>query len=237
MHTRYAVEQTETMSPAPPSIDAAPLHALVSSFAPERHCPTLVWGVIVDGRLAATGTVGDVAHRTVYRIASMTKSFSAAATLQLRDAGVLRLDDRASDHARELRALDRFDAAPITIRDLLAMTSGLPTDDPWADRHLDLTDERFDRIITDGPVFARSTGDSFEYSNFGYAILGRVVHRATGHRIQETSRSDCWGRSASGRRRGRSPTTTNGPARNAGSTERAGPRVATSTNTIRSVTA
>ena len=173
------------MSPAPPSIDAAPLHALVSSFAPERHCPTLVWGVIVDGRLAATGTVGDVAHRTVYRIASMTKSFSAAATLQLRDEGVLRLDDRASDHARELRALDRFDAAPITIRDLLAMTSGLPTDDPWADRHLDLTDERFDRIITDGPVFARSTGDSFEYSNFGYAILGRVVHRATGHRIQE----------------------------------------------------
>jgi len=71
------------------------------------------------------------------------------------------------------------------VRDLLSMTSGLPTDDPWADRHLDLTDDEFDRIIADGPVFAHPSGVAFEYSNFGFAVLGRVVHRATGQRIQD----------------------------------------------------
>ncbi len=173
------------MSPPPTRIDASPLQELVSAFATERHCPSLAWGVLIDGSLAATGAVGAVTERTVYRIASMTKSFSAAATLLLRDEGVLRLDDAVAEHAPELAVLDRFDSAPITIRDLLTMTSGLPTDDPWADRHLDLTDEEFDQIIADGPLFARPTGNTFEYSNLGYAVLGRVVVGASGRRIQD----------------------------------------------------
>ena len=42
----------------------------------------------------------------------------------------------------------------------------------------------FDSIITAGPVFAEPTGTTYEYSNFGFAVLGRVVHRVTGRRIQ-----------------------------------------------------
>ena len=85
----------------------------------------------------------------------MTKSFSAAATLWLRDAGVLRLDDPIGVYAPELAQLrsPTSDAPPITVRDLLSMTSGLATDDPWADRHLDLTDDGFDAIIAESPVF------------------------------------------------------------------------------------
>ncbi len=166
-------------------VDASPLHEFVTSYASERHCPSLAWGLVMNGSLAATGAVGSVTSETVYRIASMTKSFSAAATLLLRDDGVLRLDDRVADHAPELGVLDRFDSASITIRDLLAMTSGLPTDDPWADRHLDMSDDDFDQIIDGGPLFARPTGNRFEYSNFGYALLGRVVLRASGRRIQD----------------------------------------------------
>lgn len=167
-----------------PDLDAAPLQQLVEGFATDRHCPSISWGLIVEGELAATGAVGDVSEQTVFRIASMTKSFSAAATLILRDEGVLRLDDPVAHHAPELAALERVDSASITIRDLLSMTSGLPTDDPWADRHLDLTDAEFDRIIADGPLFAHATGDAFEYSNFGYALLGRVVQLATGEPLQ-----------------------------------------------------
>ncbi len=180
----YAAEQNVGMSAHPTPLDRAPLDRLVASFAEERHCPTVSWGVTIDGELV-TGSVGDVTEHTVYRIASMTKSFSAAATLTLRDEGVLRLDDRAADHAPELAALDRYDSAPITIRDLLSMSSGLPTDDPWADRHLDLTDDEFDRIIAVGTLWAHPTGNRYEYSNFGFALLGRVVHRATGTRIQD----------------------------------------------------
>lgn len=180
----YAAEQNVGMSAHPSALERAPLDRLVTSFADERRCPTVSWGVTIDGELV-TGSVGEVTEHTVYRIASMTKSFSAAATLTLRDEGVLRLDDRAADHAPELAALDRYDSAPITIRDLLSMSSGLPTDDPWADRHLDLTDDEFDRIIAAGTLWAHPTGNRYEYSNFGFALLGRVVHRATGARIQD----------------------------------------------------
>lgn len=180
----YVAEQNVGMSAHTPPVDRAPLDRIVASLADDRHCPTISWGVTVDGALV-TGGVGDVTEHTVYRIASMTKSFSAAATLALRDEGALRLDDRIAVHAPELAALDRYDSAPITIRDLLTMSSGLPTDDPWADRHLDLTDAEFDRIIADGTLWAHPTGNRYEYSNFGFALLGRVVHRATGTRIQD----------------------------------------------------
>lgn len=168
-------------------IDRAPLDALASGFAAEHHCPTIAWAIVHDGDLDLVGSVGDVDERTVYRIASMTKSMSAAATLILRDEGVIRLDEPVASYAPELADLHgpTDDSGPITLRDLLSMTSGLVTDDAWADRHLDLTDDEFDRIIADGCVFAGPTSTLFEYSNFGYAVLGRVVHRASGHRIQE----------------------------------------------------
>ena len=132
------------------------IDALVAEYAEQHHCPTIAWGVVGDGALASTGSVGDVDEHTVYRIASMTKSFSAAATLWLRDAGALRLDDPIERHAPELWSLRSpiGDVPAITIRDLLSMTSGLATDDPWADRHLDLTDAEFDTIIAAGAVFA-----------------------------------------------------------------------------------
>ncbi len=178
-------------------IDRDPIDLLVADYAIEHHCPTVSWGVVLGDVLAATGSAGaasadavsqePVSEETVYRIASMTKSFSAAATLILRDEGVLQLDDPIGRHAPDLAALrsGTSDAPPITIRDLLSMTSGLVEDDAWADRHLDLTDDEFDAIIAAGPVFAQPTGVRFEYSNLGYAVLGRVVHRASGRRIQD----------------------------------------------------
>ncbi len=173
------------------SIDRAPLDDLIAGYAAEHHCPTVAWGVVRDGALTLTGSAcpagGDVDEHSVYRIASMTKSFSAAATLLLRDDGLLRLDDPIATYDASLHALrsPTADAPPITVRDLLAMSSGLVTDDPWADRHLDLTDEEFDRIVAGGCAFGEPTGAEYEYSNFGFAMLGRVVERATGRRIQD----------------------------------------------------
>jgi serine-type D-Ala-D-Ala carboxypeptidase/endopeptidase len=174
------------------SIDREPLDAFVAGFAAERHCPSVAWGIVSDGVLVVHGATGTVhgetpTERTVYRIASITKSFSAAVTLLLRDEGALRLDDPIGVHAPELASLrsPTVDAPPITVRDLLCMSSGLVSDDPWADRHLDLTDDELDALVADGLVFARPTGSSFEYSNLGYALLGRIVHRATGTRLRD----------------------------------------------------
>jgi CubicO group peptidase (beta-lactamase class C family) len=167
--------------------------AKVGALADEHHCPSIAWGLACDGDVVASGTTAlhdDGFHPTsesVYRIASMTKSFTAAAVLSLRDEGVLSLDDEIGRHAPELAGLrgPTDDAAPIRIRHLLTMTAGFVTDNPWGDRHLDIDDEGMDALVRDGIVFSGATGSAFDYSNLGFGLLGRVVKRATGRRVQD----------------------------------------------------
>jgi CubicO group peptidase (beta-lactamase class C family) len=154
---------------------------LVDEAAATHRCPTIAWGLVADGQLA-DGADTDV----VYRIASMTKSFTCAAVLALRDEGVLSLDVPVAHYASELAPVVGPPGSPaITLRLLMSMQSGLATDDAWADRHLDMTPEEIDRIYAAGPTFAMMPGTGFEYSNLGFGIIGRVVWRATGIRVQE----------------------------------------------------
>src|SRR5207302_8250510 len=72
------------------------------------------------------------------------------------------------------------DSARISIRHLLTMTAGFPTDDPWGDRQQGLPLEDFARFLAKGVSFNCAPGTRFEYSNLGYAILGRVITAITG---------------------------------------------------------
>ena len=65
------------------------------------------------------------------------------------------------------------------------MESGLPTDDPWADRHMDLTPEGMDALIAHGASFTWTPGTRFEYSNLGWGLVGRVIERVAGATPQE----------------------------------------------------
>lgn len=158
------------------------LQALADDISAGHHCPSVSWGVVADGELVVHSGTPD----TVYRIASMTKSFTAAAVLALCDEGVLNIDDPAVRHAPELGAVaGPSGSPPITVRHLLSMTSGLATDDAWADRHLDISPAEIDRVYSSGSAFAHLVGTTYEYSNLGFAMLGRVVERASGVRVQE----------------------------------------------------
>ncbi len=165
---------------------------LVADVAERHHCPSISWGIVQDGRLACHGATGLLDNGiaptadTVYRIASMTKSFTAAAVLLLRDDGVLSLDDPVTAHAPELSTLGlpTADSPQVTIRHLLSMASGMATDDAWADRHLDISPADLDRALDPGVLYAAAPGTTWEYSNLGYGLLGRVVERATGHPVQ-----------------------------------------------------
>jgi CubicO group peptidase (beta-lactamase class C family) len=172
------------------------VEALVDAFADGGGQPGLAYGLVRDGELVQAGgrglcalpgsaapTAGRVPDAdTVFRIASMTKSFTAAAILLLRDEGALALDDEAMRYVPALAGLrpPTADAAPLTIRTLLTMAGGFPTDDPWGDRQQPLSEKAFDALLAGGLSFAWSPGTAFEYSNLGYALLGRVIAAAAG---------------------------------------------------------
>ncbi len=159
-------------------------------YAEQGSAPGSAYGIILDGELVYTGSLGvaEVEHQTAvgpdtaFYIASVTKSFLAAAVLHLRDGGKLQLDAQAAHYAPELGQLvyPTRDAAPITVRDLLTMAPGWPEDNAWGDRQLALADAGVDALVRQGIPFANAPGVTFEYSNLAYMILGRIVHRVSG---------------------------------------------------------
>ncbi|MET0855056.1 MAG: serine hydrolase domain-containing protein, partial [Microterricola sp.] len=129
-------------------------------------------------QLNSAGAAPDAA----FRIASCTKSFTAAAVLALRDAGLLGLDDPITRFipALSLERLPSTQSAVPTLRMLLTMSAGLPTDDPWGDRQESLPADEFDALLSAGVRFESEPGTRFAYSNLGYALLGRVIEVAAG---------------------------------------------------------
>lgn len=163
------------------------INEIAQQVGQEFKLDSVVWGLVGDQQLLTTGATGSIADlSTRYRIASMTKSFTAAAVLSLRDEGILSIDLPVDEYAPELETICRTESGTrITLRHLLSMTSGLATDDPWADRHLNATAQEVNALYQQGAVYAFAPGTHFEYSNLGYALIGRVVERVTGRRVRD----------------------------------------------------
>jgi CubicO group peptidase (beta-lactamase class C family) len=163
---------------------------LFRAYAIDKKIPGLIWGVVIDGDVAHLGSYGvrDLASKspitpdTAFRIASMTKSFTALAVLKLRDDGRLSLDDPVSRWIGEFARMERptRDTPPLTIRQLLSHSAGLPEDNPWGDQQLSATDTMMDEWLAKGIPFSTPPGTRYEYSNYAFGLLGRVVSRAAG---------------------------------------------------------
>jgi CubicO group peptidase (beta-lactamase class C family) len=163
----------------------------VFAAARERYrIPGLAYGVVVDGELAHSGGFGvrQVGESdppradTVFRIASMTKSITGVCAMLLRDDGLLVLDAPVSQYVPQLKGLraPTSDSAPVTVRQLLTMSAGFVEDDPWADRHLAMSESQFSTLLEGGIPFDSAPGVVFEYSNLGYGVVGRVVREVAG---------------------------------------------------------
>lgn len=168
---------------------------LFTAWVKQRHMPGAVVGILLNGELAWVKTAGvreldshaPVTPDTVFRIASMTKSFTALAILKLRDEGKLSLDDpivRYVPAAADLPYPTR-DSPVLTIRHLLTHSEGFPEDNPWGDQQLARSEETMHAWIRAGIPFSNAPGMAYEYSNFGFAILGQVVAKASGKRYDD----------------------------------------------------
>ncbi|MEQ8301890.1 MAG: serine hydrolase domain-containing protein [Cyclobacteriaceae bacterium] len=183
-------DRVSKMADAFPIIDE-----IYKAYATQNNFPSITYGLVADGKLIHSGSHGlsnIEANRTadtkaLYRIASMSKSFTAMAILKLRDEGELQLQDPAAKYLPELGIVTYLtnDSAPITIQQLLTMSAGFPEDNPWGDRQLDDSDQELLDFIGTGLSFSNAPGLEYEYSNLGFAMLGNIIKNVSGTSYQQ----------------------------------------------------
>jgi CubicO group peptidase (beta-lactamase class C family) len=165
--------------PTPETL-AAELERLVVREQRDRRLPSVAAAVLRDGETVWETAVGeDATPDTQYRLGSITKTFTAAAIMQLRDAGKLDLEDRLDEH------LEGAAHAP-TIRRLLSHTSGLQRethDDAWLNQRFASVPELVETL--DRAERVLPPGARFHYSNLAFALLGIVVERVGGMPYRE----------------------------------------------------
>ena len=158
-----------------PDLLAAELERLVRTEQRDKRLPSVAAAVVRDGERIWEAAVGEYATPdTQYRIGSITKTFTAAAILQLRDEGKLGLEDALDRH------IPGAAHAP-TLRRLLSHTSGLQRethDDGWLKWQFASAEELVETLAEAEQVLP--PGARFHYSNLAFALLGIVVERASG---------------------------------------------------------
>ncbi len=177
-------DRIKKIAPLFPDIDA-----IYKKYAEQNHIPGYAFGIMLDGQLVHSGYGGysNVAKKipasikSLFRIASMTKSITAMAVIKLRDQGKLHLHTPVHQYIPSLKNQRlTLDSPDITILDLLIHSAGFPQDDPWADRCLDYSEDALLALIEEGVSFSNPTGTIYEYSNLTYAMLGIIIHKAAG---------------------------------------------------------
>jgi CubicO group peptidase (beta-lactamase class C family) len=157
--------------------------------------PGLSVGIVYDQQLIYAKGFGlcdrenkvPASPTTIYRIASITKTFTATALLILRDEGKLRLDDPVQKYLPWFKIKSKYaDGGPITIEQLITHTSGLPRESAfpyWTDHNFPTREQMIEALSKQETIYAPST--KYKYSNLGLAIAGEVVAAAAGVPYEE----------------------------------------------------
>jgi D-alanyl-D-alanine carboxypeptidase len=162
-------------------VDKVAAEALAKSGAPSASVAVVRDGEIVFAKAYGLRNIERqeaATPATRYRIASVSKQFTAAAILMLADDGKLSLDDQVSRYLPDLAGANH-----VTLRQALSHTGGFQ--DFW---RVDFLPNDLKRPIAPNAIAARwgtaplefQPGSKWSYSNTGYVVLGRVVERVSG---------------------------------------------------------
>jgi len=157
----------------------------------DQRLPGLAVGIVRDQELVWSAGFGyaDVENKsrpdqdTISRVASITKTFTATAIMQLRDEGLLRLDDPLVQHLPEFSSVNARAGTMegVTIRRMLAHRSGLVTESPFPSWHTLEFPSREEVLAALSQTEIVIPQDSaFKYSNLAFGLLGEVISRLSG---------------------------------------------------------
>jgi CubicO group peptidase (beta-lactamase class C family) len=171
-------ERRKKLAAAFPAIDK-----LIDAELKAQALSGIALGIVIDGELVYTKGAGVTSQGgatapdadTIYRIGSITKSFTGLALLALRDDGVLDLDDPLAKWVPGAAKLvyPSKDARPITLRQLSNHTSGLPRMGTF-----DFEADPVEKIVDESVALEFAPGSRWQYSNLGFGLLGIVVGHA-----------------------------------------------------------
>lgn len=154
----------------------------------ELHVPGVTFSLVQNGELFLAKGYGYanlerqipvVADRTLFRVGSVSKLFTATAIMQLVEKGLLSLDDDVNKYLTNFQLEDNY-LKPVTIANLLTHTAGLD------ERLIGLFGLDPNKLEPLGELLAKKMparvlppGKAMSYSNCGYALLGYIVESAT----------------------------------------------------------
>ncbi len=121
---------------------------------------------------------------TIYRIASITKTFTATAIMQLRDDGKLHLDDLIVKYLPWFKIKNRYPDAPlITIRHILTHTSGLPRKSPFPYRTFPTRKQMMESLANQETIYPSET--KWKYSNLAFSLAGEIIAAVSGESYED----------------------------------------------------
>lgn len=187
-----------------PGLDHRQLDARMDEIRSRRPAVGLAVGVVQHGGqesfcgqgFADIATKKPITQDTVFRIASISKTFTAVAVMQLWERGLVDLDCPANEYLRAYRLIPADPSwRPATVRNLLTHTAGIPewvhpfrmVKSGWPGESFDLR-ERLPTLAEyyqGGLRLAVEPGTICTYSDHGFATLGQIVEDVSGQRLDE----------------------------------------------------
>jgi CubicO group peptidase (beta-lactamase class C family) len=178
---------------------ATELDAFFGQYTAADQSRGLAYGIVTaDGlsHAAGFGTANDDGlvpdADTVFPIASMSKSFVAAAALLAQERGLLSLDDPITAYFPQFSASGTPEdpCPPPTLGMLFSMSGGLTEDNSWVDPFIDATVDVVLDQVGKGLRYSHVPGAEYEYSNLGFTLAGLAVGRAVGRPIEDFVRDE-----------------------------------------------
>ncbi len=143
--------------------------------------PCLSVSVSHKGCVVYSNTLGESpTKRPLYRIASISKVFTAITVLQLVEEGQLHLNDRVGDYCEWTKSAKDKRTSKLTIRQLLTHTTGMTRDGGIFWNTDDFPDAKMLRRIVAENRLIFAPPARFKYSNLAFGLLGQVIESVTG---------------------------------------------------------
>jgi len=167
-------------------IDNESIDTFIKEEMRTSRIPGLALGIVKNGEIAYLKSYGHAGNgrnltpQTPFLIGSLSKSFTAVATMQLAEADLLNLDAPVREYLPWFEMAGDYDVSTMTVRHLLVQTSGIPWEAGLStladDSSLALEEEI--RALKD-IALAHPPGEQYIYSNTNYNILGLIIEKVS----------------------------------------------------------